>query len=131
MNEGRTEFWDWSPIRPRRFTLVDLMVIVAMVALVCAAVAVAWHSDLAADRKTLVILLSIAAPVLCGSLWFLSGLDLLRQRWLDTLVALAIILLTVADALSILALGWYYPAAAGFICLNLFVLIVYLASWVR
>lgn len=131
MNEGRGEYWDWSPIRPRRFTLVDMMVIVAMIALVCAAIAVAWHSDLATDRKALVTLLSIAAPGLCATLWFLSGLNLLRRRWLDTVVALAIILLTVADSLSVLALGWYYPAAAGLICLNLSALIVYLATWVR
>src|SRR5262249_1741848 len=99
MSEQASEFWDWSPIRPRRFTLVDLMAIVAMAAVLCAAIAATWNSDLVEERKTLVILLSITAPILLAFLWLLSGVNLLRSRWLDGVVSLVIILLTVGDAL--------------------------------
>jgi presenilin-like A22 family membrane protease len=131
MAEITTEFWDWSPIRPRRFTLVDIMVIVAMVAFLSAGIAAAWHSDLREERKELITLLALICPVLCASLWYLSGIDVRRWRLLDGLISLVIILMTVADALAVLTIGYFHPPGAGFVCLTLSALIVYLASWVR
>ena len=107
MNDQATEFWDWAPIRPRRFTLVDLMAIVAMIALA------------RGDRDRLALgprgraedPRDSAGPrgsaPLRGLVVPLRLEPCFAGVWLDTLVALTIILLTVLDSLSVLALGWY------------------------
>jgi hypothetical protein len=126
-----TDLWDERQYRTRRFTLLDLMTIVAWIAVLCAAMSGALGSDLSADRKALVFALAVACPALCGLLWFLSGLEFARWRWLNGLLGLLIVVLTVIDSLLFLALGYVHPATAGLTCVTLSALIVYLASWVQ
>jgi hypothetical protein len=131
MGEKTTDFWDQLRFRDRRFTLVDLMTIVAVTAVVCAALAGVLGADIASGTKGPAFLITAACPVLCGLVWFLSGLNVVRFRWLDGALSLVVILLTVVVSLLVLTLAVLHPVTAGLTSVALFAMIAYLSTWVR
>jgi presenilin-like A22 family membrane protease len=131
MDDRAAGLWGRTQLHTRQFTLIDLMVIVAMMALVLSAVAGTLSADLPTERKAWACILATACPTLCALLWFLAGLKVDRPRVLDGLLSIVCVLLTVFVSLLILMLLTIHQAAAAMTCLTLPVLIAYLSTWSR
>jgi peptidoglycan/LPS O-acetylase OafA/YrhL len=115
--------------RPRRLNLGDLMCVVAIAALGCGAMVMAWRDDPGDGRFTT---FALATTLLLGAQamqWRLGG----RRPRLrgDLWLGIASYLLAMAAFLLLVATAALFPAGAALVVLAMIVAALHLSTWDR
>jgi len=117
--------------RERKFTALDLMVIIAITTLPLAAVSISARSCLSADSKFAVGADTLLILAMAGTLWSISGIKLRRWgRWIEPPLAVLSVVLTMVLTVALMALFLLSPIASLLVIGALGAMVAYLVTWV-
>ena len=131
---GREDWLDqfqWLLIsRPRRLTIGDLMIGVALAALGCFTLTVTLHSQLSGGERAAFGILALVLFAMQAAQWRLASIPTHRMRsGMNTLLGIVSCLVALSTFVCLFILAAAFPEGAALVVVAMLVLVVYLTTW--